>query len=249
MKRNLALLGLPVALALIFVGSGLAETTSDVECEGCVGSPEFLDAFKASKSGGVTLVQKETRRKKSLLKGVTQVCYQIEATGLSPSASHLVRMWDLRALIGGQPEIDLPPVIFLEKNNFCFDKFTKGEWSRFRVTALDGTVLAETTIIPFPIEARQGGCRIWLQRMDDAGRVFLAQGEGFDPNEEVTTVSRSNGEVIRSKRKADADGWVGYDVILPGAATMQYKSSWSVIRQSGTTMTVDYEWGPSALKQ
>lgn len=210
--------------------------------------PAPSDGVTGPERGGLRLVQRETSRKK--IKGVTHVCYVIEAAGIDRAKKYRIWQRTVGMMLDDYPEEGFPSSVAferLEKIDFCFKDFMKGEWSRVKVTSADGTILAQTTFIPFPLEARQGRCRIWLQLMSRTGAVFLAQGEGFDPGEEVTTVSRSNGEVIRGKAKTDAEGKLGLTLLAPAAVQRKHKSSLSVIRKSGK-LTIHYEWGRPALR-
>ena len=62
--------------------------------------------------------------------------------------------------------------------------------------------------------------------MSRKGTSFIAYGEGFDPNEQVVTVSRSNGEQIRSEVQAKADGTLVPTVLFPAAVGRQHKAAW-----------------------
>ena len=124
----------------------------------------------------------------------------------------------------------------------------KGEPASFAIVSTDRSVKAFAKFVPFPIEAEHGNCRISLELISPDGEMFGVSGEGFEPNEEVTTVSRSNGEVLQSKKKTSSDGSLPPVVLLPAAISQEHKSSYTVVGRL-CSVTVDYEWGPPALKK
>ncbi len=125
--------------------------------------------------------------------------------------------------------------------------YAKGEPYEVALISTDQTIKAFAKAIPFPIEVKEGRCRLWLELISPTGEAFALQGEGFEPNEEVTTVSRSNGEVIQGKQKVLPDGRLPANILAPAAVTRRYVASFTVIGKS-CKLTVDYEWGPPALK-
>ncbi len=207
--------------------------------------PNAPDGVAGPERGGIELVQTEISRRRG--RGFTVVCYKLRVTGAGANPKFRIWLWDLGMSVDGLPETALAPVPMEPgKMVLCFDRFRKGEWSRIKVTSPDGTILAATTLMPFPLQARQGRAHVWLQLMDSKGHTFAAFGKGFDPHKEVTGISRSNGEVIRSKLKADAQGKLSV-LLMPAAVKRQHRASWSVVRKSGT-LTVHYEWGKQALR-
>ena len=161
--------------------------------------------------------------------------------GASPSA------WKLDFYVDNSGELignDGPALAAITLNAA---HFAKGEPLEAMVISTDQTVKAFAKAIPFPIEAKEGRCRLWLELASRKGGLFMVFAEGFEPEEEVATVSRSNGEVLQQKIKASGDGKLPPIGLLPAAVSRQYAANYTVISKS-CNLTVLYEWGPPALK-
>jgi hypothetical protein len=109
------------------------------------------------------------------------------------------------------------------------------------------TVLATARVIPFPIEARHGGCRVWLELLSPAGDRFTAHGEGFQAGEAVRVLSRSNGEAMELKTDTRPDGSLTPSVLVVGTRGQQYAAGLTVYGKF-CTVSLDYQWGAPALK-
>lgn len=131
---------------------------------------------------------------------------------------------------------------------FNLGKFANGEPISYAIVSTDRSVKAFAEFVPFPIEARQGTCRLSLKLISPDGTAFSVRGDGFEPNEKVTTVSRSDGEMVPGTLRTLSDGSLPYVALLPAAVSRRYKASYTVASKS-CTVTVDYEWGPPALKK
>jgi hypothetical protein len=94
------------------------------------------------------------------------------------------------------------------------DDYSKGQPFDVALVSTDETIKAYAKVIPFPIEAEEGRCRLWVELASPKADGFLIQGEGFEPDEEVTTTSRSNGEVLEGTHKVPPDGKL-FAVVLP----------------------------------
>ena len=229
-------------------------------------APEPADGVAGPPRGGIRLELVETGREmvdgrkvpNPVKKPVLQVCYRLEASGLSPGKPYRLWIWDLGMARASSRRAPLPrdgkdtpwPAdrkgSLAHSFSWCLNRFMKGEWIEIRITSEDGTQLASAKAIPFPLEARDGRARIWLEMWDDA--TFFAYGEGFEPHEKVKTISRSNGESLPGEWEADALGNLGNTVLAPATFSRKYRSSWSVIRASGKVLKIDYRWGPPALE-
>jgi len=222
-------------------------------------APLLAHGVKGPPRGGISISMRETGRMK--VEGATYVSYEVKTSGLDRRKRYRVWLWDLGMHLKDDPVVELDHPASPTKDRgversgemeggitWMLGSFVRGEWQRLSLTSSDGTQYAQVIVIPFPIQARKGGARIWLQLMDAKGKRFLAHGEGFRPNEKVTIVSRSNGEGWEKKVQADARGRLVPTLVFWGSVPGRtYKASWSVKRASGT-LRVNYRWGPRSQK-
>ena len=127
--------------------------------------------------------------------------------------------------------------------------FAKGEPIEYALISTDQTIQAFTArVVPFPIETKDGECLLSVQLGSRRGDLFLVMGQGFPPDGEVTTESRSSGEVLKGKSRLSPDG--KFATIVTPAVKGKQSGKASFTASSGSCRpTVDYEWGPPALKK
>lgn len=70
-------------------------------------------------------------------------------------------------------------------------------------------------VTPIPIEARDGACHLWAILIGRYGTGYEVHGDGFHPNDKVSFVGNSEGEVHEGQVPAHDDGSWWTDV-LPG---------------------------------
>ncbi len=100
---------------------------------------------------------------------------------------------------------------------FGASRHSPGESFRVALTATDGTVRAYAAALPFPLERTSGGCRVWLERLEDPARhAFAARGEGFHPGETVRFASRVGKEAVSESLPVEAHGTLKPFVYAPG---------------------------------
>jgi len=126
--------------------------------------------------------------------------------------------------------------------------FAKGEALQYALVSTDRKVKTFAKIIPFPLEDKQGSCQLWLELVATDGNTFVAQGDGFEPGEVVTTISRSNGEALRNKLTVTGEGSLPGVLLSPAAISRKHRASYTVTGRS-CTVSVDYAWGPPAMKK
>lgn len=193
------------------------------------------------------------RRKKS---GVTEVTYQILIEGAPKDKIYNLWLYDLGMMVNRLPPARLQEYRIDASGNwhpplprFTLDRFRKGEWGELRLVSIDGSVKALGTMVPFPIEATEAGCKVSLRLISRTGDTFFVIGKGFEPGEKVETISRSNGEVRRHTTQVEQDGLLPPTYVSPEVADVKrdHKASYTVSGPS-CNVTVNYEWGTAALK-
>lgn len=102
-------------------------------------------------------------------------------------------------------------------------------------------------IIPFPLKAAgAGGCRLAMELISPYAASVAFRADGFQPNEEVMTVSKSGPEVLEGKAAASADG--GFlMIILPGVVGSRGGPASFEAQGSSCRVTITYNWG-TAMK-
>ena len=140
------------------------------------------------------------------------------------------------------------PVSGLDPNKLTFEvgQYMRGEWMEIGFVSADKNTRGFVRITPFPIEASDGKCRVWLEPIFP-GESFAVRGSGFVPNENVTWLSRSGKEKLDGTRQVESDGSLPVSILLPANAARKYKANYTVTGQE-CKVSVDYKWGPPATK-
>jgi hypothetical protein len=131
--------------------------------------------------------------------------------------------------------------------SFSFGDSARGEALQFALISEDKTAVAFYKDIPYPLEARVGSYHIWVELWSTSGDQFLIWGEGFQPDEEIRTISDSYDVAVESKVKADSKGRF-MTIVFPGIVGQESgQATFTAIGRSGE-VKVWYQWGPPALR-
>ena len=203
---------------------------------------------------GVMLTVSELRR--DTKGGKTIVVYKLTTSGLPQDKVYT--LWSKE--LGREAEapwsglrLDTSGNVLVEQSGkagefrLTLSEYARGEPLEVMLVSNDRTQRGYARIIPHPIEAKGSSCRLSAQVGSQRGDVFGILGEGFEPGEEVVTESRSNGEVVQSKQVIPTDGKFGV-VVTPGVTGKQSGTASFTVTGKNCTVSLSYEWGPSALK-
>jgi hypothetical protein len=196
---------------------------------------------------GVQLNLKEVGREK--VGGVTQVTYLVTASGLQDEKTYelwLRRPGDVLRITTDSGDFNADA--FKRGINVHVSEYIRGAPLRFVVTSADQAMRAFVEIYPFPIEARDGSCHLWVEIISPQGTVFAIYGDGFGGDEEVTAISRSGGEIIGRAQKVSSDGTLPVNIVTPAVVGKQSGTAAFSVAGKSCAPTVNYEWGPPALK-
>ena len=138
--------------------------------------------------------------------------------------------------------------LYLDEMTIAALDYSKGEPFEVAVISSDKKIKTFAKAYPIPIEAREGNCRIWMELISPDGNAFVVQGEGFQPEKELTTTSRSDGEVIESKVKVGSDGTFGAGLLPAVEGKKSGTASYTVVSGS-CSLTLEYEWGAAAFEK
>lgn len=123
--------------------------------------------------------------------------------------------------------------------------FLRGQPYEFAVTSADRAIQAFAKAVPFPIEGRDGQCRIWIEQ--SRPDVFSLYFEGFRPNEELTITSRSVDEGGQGKVTFPEDGKLVI-VVLPQVEGHQKGLATISVAGESCHPGLEYEWGELHLR-
>jgi hypothetical protein len=82
----------------------------------------------------------------------------------------------------------------------------RGEPIRFVLAAADGKFMVPGTIVPFPIEGKDGNCRLEIRLATPDAEAVLIYADGLPPNTDVPFQSNSAGESEQAKFSANGNG-------------------------------------------
>jgi len=215
-------------VVLFFSGNAIAESTTDQQYQAAMSPPGTVGWGPRYATPGVVLTLREIFNSR----GSRVAGYKLEASGFPIDKIYNLWMHSLGKVMDGDDaslyrieDAPAPPYEYhinawgklIPANEFTilldvykFAKFTDGEWFGIALISTDRSVKGYAEVIPRPIEATKGTCRIWLKRV--TLHSYLVSGEGFEPGEEVTAISRfrpsllSRSKTIESKHTVLSDG-------------------------------------------
>jgi hypothetical protein len=124
----------------------------------------------------------------------------------------------------------------------------KGEPIRLSLASNDNSrVRGFISATPFPNAATDKGCRLKSILGTPKGEVTYVQGNGFEPNEELTMDSESYGEKNHGVSKAEADGSY-FSVAMPNVLGKESgTTTWSV-KGKNCNPKLTFAWGTYHLE-
>lgn len=123
-----------------------------------------------------------------------------------------------------------------------------GEPLRFLLRSKDDKVFIPGTLVPFPIESADNGCKLEARLAVPEGQAILIYGGGFSPNSEVLVQSDSAGEIKESKHNVDANGHVQF-VELPSVLGKDSGILKDSISTKECTVSISIPWGKGTYQK
>ncbi len=117
-----------------------------------------------------------------------------------------------------------------------------GEPLRFVLRSPDNKILMPGTLVPFPIESTNKGCKLSALLASPDGEAILMEGDGFAPNTEVLVQGSSAGEPKQSQQSVDANGHLQF-VELPYVLGKDAGTLNDTISTKDCTVSVNIPWG------
>jgi hypothetical protein len=202
---------------------------------------------------GVKVTIRESRREK--VNGTTAVTYVIQASGFPQGKAYT--MWEKDSLRpAGAPvmtgfvanasgELVAPATSTREEINkfdITVNSFFLGEGVAVAILSDDKTVAGYTEATPFPIEARDNGCHVFVKAVTigkmPPATAFLILGEGFEP-----------GTLVESKDKTETDKNGRFRVLrIPYLGPEKRGGHVSdTFADSSCKVAVQFDWGTAAV--
>lgn len=124
----------------------------------------------------------------------------------------------------------------------------RGEAYDLAVSDQEGMLRAFVKVIPFPLESRLGGRRVWAELASVRGEAWVMAGEGFRPFEEINAVLQRGEELHLDVIPSSPKGT--FTRFLFPATWFKTESGSGVLKISadGGTQELRLAWGPRALK-
>ena len=101
-------------------------------------------------------------------------------------------------------------------------------------------------VVPYPIVATDGSCRVSLELASHLGDRFSASGAGFPPGEEVTSELRYSGRQIQKHVRISPEGLLPPDPLSHRPIGADRSAHYTVAART-CRVTIDYDWGEPAL--
>ena len=244
--RNALLLVLILALAISLSAQQLDKTN-------------WGDRFNSS--GASLRVMEMSREPRS--EGGTWVHYFLQGIGLPKNRLYSLWEWEL----GGEPKLVLARVPLRDdgvllcsgKPGDCSGASSeqvyaarmtgmKAEPKRLALVSADGTLRAFGSSIPFPVDATDQNCRVWLERKAPDASEATVYGTGFVPKERVTVSMTGDTTGATLRRNVDDKGNWNADVAHTGDAMHASGSSQIAVKGKNCNANVTWAWGKETQK-
>lgn len=124
----------------------------------------------------------------------------------------------------------------------------KAEPKRMALVSADGTLRAFGTSIPFPVDATDQNCKVWLERKNPDASEATVYGTGFAPKDRVTVSMTGETTGATLRRNVDEKGRWTADVAHTGDAMHASGSSQIAVKGKNCSTTVTWTWGKETQK-
>jgi len=191
------------------------------------------------------------------------VRYRMLAPGVSEGQQYKVAIWKIGTLIQNLQVLSSPAYVNRKgllltrkpspdqedvqsaEQNVEFDvgvQAANGEPIRFALLSKDSKVIASGTLVPYPLESSDKGCRLSVLLSAPEANVVLVTAEGFAANTELVVKGDSAGELKESRHKTDTNGRVEF-AALPYVVGKEDGVLTDVIETPDCSVKVQIPWG------
>lgn len=221
---------------------------------------QFDEKMWGNNSSGVELATHEGPRQQSA--SGTVLMYNILGKGFPADKSYDLWFW----IAGKKPQKAIAGVSFDKRGVLvCSGKpgscagqgvddpinikamAVLGEPKRFGVVSTDGRVAGFAEAVPFPIEAKDKNCKLWVVRQSALADVVALRASGFTPYEMLTVKTNLNPDDTTHSPTASPDGsWQA----MIGTKVPGQSSGVANIQVSGhgCSVAVSFAWGEGSAR-
>jgi len=206
-------------------------------------------------SAHAALVAKETGQ--TFLNGRTIVSYSLLASGLPEDKDYILWNW-----MAGQPPRAMADAFVNDEGKIVSRRADpahhiaedpinlkllggRGEVKRFALISTDDEFRAFVDIVPFPLEVKNGNCRLSVETMVPDYSVVTVRASGFFPDEHLAVTIKSSDEGAQISAQAGHDGSY-VSVIAPLVKGKQSGKASIAITSTGCKLKVEFPWGQGA---
>lgn len=123
-----------------------------------------------------------------------------------------------------------------------------GEPLRFLVRSKDNKVFLPGTLVPYPIESANNGCKLEARLAVPEGQAILIYADGFPPNSPIEVQGNSAGESKEAKHMTDANGHVQF-FDLPSVVGKDSGTVTESISSKECNVSVSIPWGKGTYQK
>jgi TonB family protein len=169
----------------------------------------------------------------------TAIGYSVDTFGKIVCASHPFR---------GAPDriIDRWCRVNLEDLVLVLTDYRQAATFRVALMSTDETVKTYARVIPFPIEARDKSCHIWVEQTSFDGTLFMIWDEGFEPGEVIRATTTSEGETQSQDNKVSSDGRCALILSPAVKGKDSGTASYTAVGKS-CKVSLKFDWGRAAM--
>ncbi len=253
MKRTYILL---VSVLLLFAFARLTVGQADVETRAVDISKALVNGHVAWRSKlsseGASIQSKEVERQAGLVR------YNLVVSGLPTDELYSVMSWP----VGQQKPSTIIQGATIGKGGVlicagrtpeqCGDRsakddpidfaFNPAKAEPFRLAVVSGEHRATIVIVPDPVDGKDKGCSLSVERLLPHFELAYFTGVGFPPNEEVTLEGESYGEKHPIKARTDSGGNLQF-ALMP--AVSGHQKGTTTVKPIGMkcSPSLKFDWG------
>ncbi len=140
--------------------------------------------------------------------------------------------------------------VLLENYIVYAEGMCKGESFDIILLSEDKTFEVSAHIVMHPIEnCSPNGQRISVELRSRYGSIYQCFGDGYLPNEELKTISRSENENIVQYINATEDGTFTFGLMPMVIGKTDGVASITIQRRNGDSLSLDYPWGKNSINK
>lgn len=205
-------------------------------------------------SPSTKLIYKEIGR--ATIQGRTVITYNLFASGLPKDLHYILCVLNVGSdphVVAGNVDGKVVNVLadpdrYVDEDPINAKIFGgKGEPIQLALISDDNQLRAFTQVVPFPMDANAGPCRLSMLETGPYYFGVLIRVTGFQPNEDLSIEQRSENESMQSKAKADAQG--AYNAgVLPFVKGKRSGKARFLVAARSCNIGIEFPWGEGSYQ-